>query len=366
MTSSSTYTIVSNTPHYEIDVQGNSSPNHINEKQHTFNFHDYNRTDDSFQVIFLCILLYSLSAISGNLLKSILQQFPFPVTLTLIQFFFRFSFLFVFAILNPSKLHYKVTLENIKQVFIIASIHATGHIINHTAISYAPVSLVYMIKGISPLLTIAICRTLFGMRYSKREYISLIPLVTGVCLTSFKANGLPLIGFLFSLLGSVTVAAGGIASKHVVSKSQFQAKAHESIPYVKYRVLYYSTITSFFLTLPIWLWSESSKVLSSTSSSGILASDNPLSDVDLNSTFSSVIAFKILLLCVFHTFQSFASISLVSITSPVTFSICSLLKRVVIIIASIIWSRQVITTTQFFGLSIFFVGLYLYTFAKKS
>jgi hypothetical protein len=58
--------------------------------------------------------------------------------------------------------------------------------------------------------------------------------------------------------------------------------------------------------------------------------------------------------------QSLFAFSVLSIVSPVTFSIASLVKRIFIITASILWFGDSVTGLQGFGITLTFSGLYLY------
>ncbi|PVU94656.1 hypothetical protein BB561_002370 [Smittium simulii] len=299
--------------------------------------------------------------------KAVLTAYPYPVTLSLIQFLSLFAFLFVYAICNPKNLSLYVNLRDLSQVALISVNQVVGHIINSSAISFAPISLVYTIKGISPLFTIIICKLAFGTKYTKQIYLSLFPLITGIVLTSFKASGLPAIGFILSVLSSITIAIGGVINKVVVSKTQNSMKSQNNAHLVKYKVLFHTCITSTIIIFPIWLLYEAPMLF--------YARKSIVSDLQKRATVSTInaqynsrdnmILMKLLLHCISHAAQAFFSISLISATSPVTFSICSLMKRVVVILFALLWAQQPITHIQFLGILIFFVGLFMYSFSKK-
>lgn len=52
-------------------------------------------------------------------------------------------------------------------------------------------------------------------------------------------------------------------------------------------------------------------------------------------------------------------------TSPVTYSIASLVKRIFVIVMSIIWFGQVVSFAQWIGILLTFVGLWMYQSAKR-
>lgn len=62
--------------------------------------------------------------------------------------------------------------------------------------------------------------------------------------------------------------------------------------------------------------------------------------------------------------QNLLAFSVLSIVSPVTYSIASLVKRIFIISASILWFGDSVTYLQGFGIGLTFTGLWLYERAR--
>lgn len=58
--------------------------------------------------------------------------------------------------------------------------------------------------------------------------------------------------------------------------------------------------------------------------------------------------------------------TILSIVSPVTYSIASLVKRIFVILASIIWFGDGVSRVQAFGITLTFVGLWMYDLAKEN
>jgi solute carrier family 35 protein E1 len=62
----------------------------------------------------------------------------------------------------------------------------------------------------------------------------------------------------------------------------------------------------------------------------------------------------------FHFAQSLVAFVLLGLTSPVTYSVASLMKRVAVIIFAIVWFGNPMTYIQGAGFALTFLGLYLY------
>ena len=65
-----------------------------------------------------------------------------------------------------------------------------------------------------------------------------------------------------------------------------------------------------------------------------------------------------------HYAQNIIAFVILSSTSPVTYSIASLIKRVVVICIAILWFSQSVHPIQAFGIAMTFTGLYMYNNAK--
>jgi solute carrier family 35 protein E1 len=65
-----------------------------------------------------------------------------------------------------------------------------------------------------------------------------------------------------------------------------------------------------------------------------------------------------------HFAQNIIAFVILSSTSPVTYSIASLIKRVAVICIAIIWFKQAVHPIQAFGIAMTFTGLYMYNNAK--
>ena len=65
-----------------------------------------------------------------------------------------------------------------------------------------------------------------------------------------------------------------------------------------------------------------------------------------------------------HFAQNIIAFIILSSTSPVTYSIASLIKRVVVICMAIVWFQQSIHPVQGIGILMTFVGLYMYNQSK--
>ncbi|GAA5993111.1 hypothetical protein JCM5350_007222 [Sporobolomyces pararoseus] len=361
--------------------------------------------------ILLCCLWYLSSALSSNTGKSILTRFRYPVTLTFVQFAFVAGYsLLVLAVRNQLtqfRLHRSRTSGGVgsksrrssfgagavssmntlqgwgvrkpsKHMFngtlMMSLFQIAGHVFSSMAIARVPVSTVHTIKALSPLFTVLSYVALFGVRYSTPTYISLFPLTIGVmlaCSFDLRANA---IGFLCALGSTFIFVAQNIFSKKLLPKESSGGGLEESksvsgggggggggnAKLDKMNLLFYSSGMAFFLMIPIWLYSDASSLFFSTPPTSSTTT-TPLPE---NTTASLV--FYFFLNGTVHFGQNLLAFSLLARTSPVTYSIASLVKRIAVICIAIVWFGQKVKPIQGFGMTLTFAGLYMYNQSKSS
>src|ERR1700760_42945 len=300
--------------------------------------------------------------------KVVLKTFPKPVTLTVIQFAFVsgwcvfLSYLSAtFPIIKRIIPAFKNGIKYPTRDVIITTLPLTafmigGHILSSDAISRIDVSLVHTIKGLSPLITVAAYRFIFNIRYSLSTYLSLIPLTIGVilaCSTNFSANFLG----LFSAFASAVV----FVTQNIVSKRIFnEAALAESEPRLtrkpdKLNLLCYSSMLALAFTAPIWLWSEGWIIIIDFFSDASIELSGKTGSLD-----HGALALEYIFNGTFHFLQSLTAFQLLATVSPVTYSVASLVKRVFVIVFSIVWFGSNVTRIQGLGIALTFLGLYLY------
>ncbi|CAO3688890.1 unnamed protein product [Umbelopsis ramanniana] len=309
---------------------------------------------DNFKFIILCLMWYSTSAFTNNIGKQILMQFRYPVTLTYVQFGLVSLSCFVLTRITGITQIRKPDMAIIKTVLPLAGFQIVGHVFSSVAISRVPVSLVHTIKALSPLFTVLLYRFLFQVQYASEVYISLLPLTLGVilaCSFTFTTNVLGLLCALGSCL--VFVLQNVFSKKLLFKESGSHPRRADKLD--KLNLLFYSSLLAFILMTPLWFTSDGYVIF------GSLASGQALAHGSLTS--SVVIAF--LLNGTMHFGQNWCAFTTLSLTSPVTYSIASLVKRIFVIVASILWFGQQVSFVQTIGILLTFIGLWMYQSAKQ-
>lgn len=248
----------------------------------------------------------------------------------------------------------------------LAAFQIGGHLLSSTATSKIPVSLVHTIKGLSPLFTVSAYRFVYDIRYPRATYYSLIPLTAGVMLACSGKTGVggQLLGVIEALLATIIFVTQNIFSKKLFNEA---AKAEadlamggQSKKMDKLNLLCYSSGMAFVLTMPIWFWSEGMGLIAEFLRDGNVDLSNP----DAMDHGRLTVEFIFNGVC--HFGQNILAFVLLSMVSPVTYSVASLIKRVFVIVMAIIWFRSPTTPMQAFGILLTFLGLYLYDRTSES
>ncbi|KAL2312591.1 putative transporter C83.11 [Schizosaccharomyces pombe] len=297
--------------------------------------------------LLLCLLWYISSAVTNTTSKSIFNELRCPVTLTFLQFgfvaffsavclLFRKQFLGGTGIQKPSKYVLYTTLP--LSIFQIG-----GHVFGSLATTKIPVSTVHTVKALSPLFTVLAYRFMFRHVYSAMTYFSLVPLTFGVTLACSFELSADIVGLLYALISTCIFVSQNIFG----SKIFMEAKSHSTHTkkhYNKLNLLLYSSGVAFIVMIPVWLYQEGFAYLPEVGS-----------PVFLNLIYNGLS----------HFFQNILAFTLLSIISPVAYSIASLIKRIFVIVVSIIWFQQATNFTQGSGIFLTAIGLWLYDRSKK-
>ncbi|KAG0304514.1 suppressor of loss of ypt1 [Dissophora globulifera] len=341
----------------------------------------------------ICLAWYMSSAVTNNIGKQIMNQFQYPVTLTFVQFWFVSVFCFIAgAGFNMTRIR-RPTKAIVEMTAPLVGFQVVGHVFSSVAISRVPLSVVHTVKALTPLFTVLFYRVVLGTTYSRAVYLSLVPLTAGVmlaCRMSLEFNNL--VGLSCALLSTLVFVMQNVFTKKILSGSKAKHPQQDEVgmngfgnresisttagldsindghggdssnsgapqKLDKINILFYSSTLAAICMIPMWFYVEGST---------LMFSEDPLGTESGSTGTWSVISWLLFLNGVSHFFQNFLAFSVLALTSPVTYSIASLVKRIVVIVASIIYFHQTLGATQWTGVCMTFWGLWMYNSAKNA
>lgn len=300
----------------------------------------------SFQLVGMFGLWYLLNIYFNIFNKQVLRVFPFPSTVTAFQF--GCGSLLVLLMwgfnLHPRP---KITRSQFAAILPLAIAHAMGNLLTNVSLGKVAVSFTHTIKAMEPFFTVLLSALFLGESPSLWVLSSLVPIVGGVALVSLTEVSFNWLGFCSAMASNLTNQ-----SRNVLSKKFMVNKEEEALDNINlFSVI---TLICFILLVPAAVLIDGVKFTPSYLQ--IVASKG----VNVRELYVRA------LLCgiCFHTYQQ-VSYMILGKVSAVTHSVGNCLKRVVVIVSSVIFFQTPLSPLNSFGTALALAGVFLYTRAKR-
>merc|ERR1719231_1510644 len=278
--------------------------------------------------------------------KKALNALPIPYTMAALQLLVGIPYV---AALWATGLRKAPVLsnDNIKTLIPISLGHLGTHIGAVISLGAGAVSFTHIIKASEPVVSAALSAVMLGAVYSPITYLTLLPIVGGVALASLKELSFTWLGFSAAMLSNLSSALRGILAKTSMGGGVGENMTEANL----YGVL---TILAFIFLLPVSLAIEPP--------AAIMASITAAKATGLTAGYlwkQSILAGAF-----YYLYNEVAFLALGRV-NPVTHAVGNTIKRVVIIVASVIAFKTPISTLGVIGSSIAIVGTLLYSPAKS-
>jgi len=221
---------------------------------------------------------------------------------------------------------------------------ALGHIMSTVAPAYGTVAFTNVVKTLEPLFTCLFSAVFLHQIFALPVYLSLIPVIFGVALASASEVSFSMISLVSGLLSNVCFALRAITAKKLMNKPVGENMHAQNL----YGVL---TMIALAVILPFALAAEGGTIVAGTKAT--------IEAVGLAKFV------RMLLVCGIshYTYNECAFLALSSI-HPVTHAVANTIKRVAVIVISVLWFRNPLTLTGATGSTIAIIGVLLYSLAK--
>ncbi|XP_076944814.1 phosphoenolpyruvate/phosphate translocator 2, chloroplastic-like [Bidens hawaiensis] len=277
--------------------------------------------------------------------KQVLKVFPYPTTVTTCQFGCGTLMILIMWTL---KLHPipKFHKSQIVPVLVLAVVHTMGNLLTNISLGKVAVSFTHTIKAMEPFFTVLFSILLLSERPTIWVVSSLVPIVGGVALASFTEASFNWVGFGSAMASNVTNQ-----SRNVLSK-MFMINKEEALDNIN--LFSVMTIVSLFMLIPFVFLLEGVKFtpeyLQFAASQGV-----NVRDLCLRFVLSGI--------C-FHSYQQ-VSYVILGLVSPVTHAVGNCVKRVVVIVSSVIFFQTPVSPINSLGTGLTLAGVFLYSKAKR-
>jgi len=280
--------------------------------------------------------------------KKALNALAFPWTIATIQMatgVLYFAPLWLLGIRKAPKL----SVDDIKTLIPIAFCHTGVHIGAVIALGAGAVSFAHIVKASEPVVTCLLNFVLLGQVLPTSVYLTLLPIIGGVGIASMKELSFTMLALGAAMLSNVSSAARGVLSKKTMSGKQIGENLDAQNLYA---VL---TAISTVILIPLCLAFEGTKFFPAFKA--LVASGD--------FTTKSLATLVGLSGATYYAYNEVAFLALGKV-NPVTHAVGNTIKRVVIIVASVIAFKTPMSTGSIIGSTIAIAGTLMYSLAMNS
>ena len=280
--------------------------------------------------------------------KQALNVLAYPWTVATIQMAAGLAYFVPLWVLGIRKAP-KLSFDDMKTLLPIALCHTGVHVGAVIALGAGAVSFAHIVKASEPVVTCGLNALLLGQVLPLPVYLTLLPIIGGVAIASMKELSFTVLALASAMLSNVSSAARGVLSKKTMSGK----KIGENLDAQNlYAVL---TAMSTILLIPTFLAIEGTSMF--TAFSKVVAGGKY--------TSQSLAALLALSGASYYAYNEVAFLALGKV-NPVTHAVGNTIKRVVIIVASVIAFKTPMSTGSIIGSSIAIFGTLLYSLAMNA
>ncbi|TKY72134.1 Glucose-6-phosphate/phosphate translocator 2 [Spatholobus suberectus] len=236
----------------------------------------------------------------------------------------------------------KVDLDFWKALFPVAVAHTIGHVAATVSMSKVAVSFTHIIKSGEPAFSVLVSRFLLGEAFPMPVYLSLVPIIGGCALAAVTELNFNMIGFMGAMISNLA-----FVFRNIFSKKGMKGMSVSGMNY--YACL---SMMSLLILTPFAIAVEGPKVWAAGWQTAVSQiGPNFVWWVAAQSVF-------------YHLYNQVSYMSLDQI-SPLTFSIGNTMKRISVIVSSILIFHTPVQPINALGAAIAILGTFLYSQAKQ-
>ncbi|CAH2069937.1 unnamed protein product [Thlaspi arvense] len=283
---------------------------------------------------------WSLNVVFNIYNKKVLNAYPYPwltSTLSLAAGSLMMLISWAVGIVETPKTDFDFW----KTLLPVAVAHTIGHVAATVSMSKVAVSFTHIIKSGEPAFSVLVSRFLLGETFPTSVYLSLIPIIGGCALSALTELNFNMIGFMGAMISNLA-----FVFRNIFSKKGMKGKAVSGMNY--YACL---SMLSLLILTPFAIAVEGPQMW-------IDGWQKALSDIG-----PQFVGWLVAQSVFYHLYNQVSYMSLDQI-SPLTFSVGNTMKRISVIVSSIIIFRTPVQPVNALGAAIAILGTFLYSQAK--
>lgn len=293
---------------------------------------------------------YAFNIIFNILNKSCLNVFPAPWFLATFQLcasaVFMMSLWFTGLQQRP-----KVSKELLMALIPVAFFHTVGHVSACVSFSHVAVSFTHVVKSAEPVLSVILSQVFLKEVYPLYVWASLLPIVVGCSLAAVNEVSFAWAGFNNAMISNL-----GMVLRNVYSKKYLDE--FKDIDGINMFALL--SIISIFITAPVALLVEGFK--------GGVYQWGAMADAATQAMGGDFVTFLRMVIAsgiFYHLYNQASYMVLGQGISPVTFSVGNTMKRVAVVVSSVIFFQNPVSPMNWLGSMLALLGTGLYSAAKQ-
>eukprot|EP00244_Chara_vulgaris_P014306 TRINITY_DN8873_c0_g1_i2.p1 TRINITY_DN8873_c0_g1~~TRINITY_DN8873_c0_g1_i2.p1 ORF type:complete len:346 (-),score=71.57 TRINITY_DN8873_c0_g1_i2:154-1092(-) len=287
-------------------------------------------------------LWYTFNVIFNIYNKKVLNVFPFPwLTSTCSLLAGTLFMIGAWAIkAQPTP---PLSKEFMMALAPVALFHTIGHVAATVSMSKVAVSFTHIIKSAEPVFSVFVSSLFLGEKFTLPVYLSLLPIVVGCSIAALTELTFNAAGFWGAMISNIAFVFRNVFSK--INLNNFKEIDGINL----YAMI--SIVSLVYLT-PLALFVEGPAAWSAGWNSAALQMG------------AQQLAWWIVLQSIFYHLYNQVSYMALDNISPLTFSVGNTMKRVVVIISSIIAFHTKVLPLNALGSAIAILGTFIYSQAK--
>ncbi|XP_042040398.1 glucose-6-phosphate/phosphate translocator 1, chloroplastic-like [Salvia splendens] len=284
---------------------------------------------------------WSLNVVFNIYNKKVLNAYPYPWLTSTLSLAAGSLIMLVSWALRIAEAP-KTDLEFWKSLFPVAVAHTIGHVAATVSMSKVAVSFTHIIKSGEPAFSVLVSRFILGETFPPAVYLSLIPIIGGCGLSALTELNFNMIGFMGAMISNLA-----FVFRNIFSKKGMKGKSVSGMNY--YACL---SMLSLVILTPFAIAVEGPKMWAA-------GFQQALSDIG-----PQIVWWMAAQSVFYHLYNQVSYMSLDEI-SPLTFSIGNTMKRISVIVSSIIIFQTPVQPINALGAAIAVLGTFLYSQAKQ-
>lgn len=278
------------------------------------------------------------------------------------------------ALLWAFRLRQTPVLRNAPARFKVRTVgfwHCLGQLLSMVSLGAGPVSFTHIVKALEPFFSAIVAALYFGTWMHPVVYATLLPVVGGVGYACLKEKSFSWLAFNCAMGSNLAFALRAVLSKIAMTpdaKGDNPLGQHLSAPNMFGLV----TCAAFWISIPVALATEGTAFFQSA---GTTASPETLESLALPSLWSTAVGSteqgakgliqSIVVSGLFHYLNNEVMYLALSNVHPVTLAVGNTMKRVIIMVASVMVFRNQISLQAGIGSAVGISGVLLYSLTKQ-